>query len=120
MKSFIATTFILLTSAPVLATDSLFCNGDAYSLQMSVGSDNIVDSATVRDRGAKIETIYRLSEIENRQLVWTAIEGDVSVNRLEIVLKGKDGQSLIVEAQGRKGILRRKSTLYSLDCDWVK
>ena len=120
MRCYIVTVFMLLTSVPALATDSLSCNGDTYSLDMSVGSDKIVDSATLTDKRTKTNTTYRLAEIENRQLVWTASEGDFSKNRLVIVLKGKDGQSFIVEARGRKGVLRHQHKIYKLDCNWER
>lgn len=120
MRRIVVTTLMLLASAPLHATDSLFCNGDTYTLDMSVGSDNIVDSATLRDERTKISTSFRLSEIENRKLIWSAGEGDYTANRLEIVLRGKDGQSYIVEAQGRRGVLRHKQQTYNLDCEWER
>ena len=126
MSRYVFTAFMLLTNAPALATDSLSCNGDTYSLDMSVGSDNIVDSATLTDKRTKTSTTYRLnathrlSEIENRQLIWAASEGDFSANRLAIVLKGKDGQSFIVEAKGRQGVLRHQQKTHKLDCDWER
>jgi hypothetical protein len=120
MRSYIVAVSMLLTSVPALATDSLSCNGETYSLDMSVGSDKIVDSATLTDKRTKLSTTYRLPEIENRELVWTASEGDFSENRLAIVLRGKDGQSFIVEARGRKGVLRHQKKTHKLDCNWER
>ena len=112
---------MLLVSAPAHATDGLDCSGDVYFLGMSVGSDNTVDSATLMDKRTKISTTYRLAEeIENRQLIWVDSEGDFSANRLEIVLRKKDGTSFIVEAKGRKGVLRHRKETYKLNCDWER
>lgn len=86
MKRLMDAALILMFCTPALATDSLDCTGAKYSLQMSVGSDNIVDSATLIDDQKNI-TSFRLEEIENRRLVWIDIESDNPRNRLDIVFK---------------------------------
>ena len=120
VKCCFVTTFMLLASASVHATDTLTCNGDTYSLDMSVGSDNMVNSVTLRDGSTKTASTYRLAGIENRQLIWAANEGDFSANRLAIVLKDNDGQSFVVEARGRQGVLRHRHETHTLDCDWER
>lgn len=120
MQSWIVASLMLLFSTPLLATDSLDCSGDAYSLSMSVGSDNIVDSAMLTDVRTKRSVIYRIPEIENRKLVWVDNEGDFSANRLEIVLRGEHGATYIIEAKGKKGALRHQKEAYKLDCNWER
>jgi hypothetical protein len=88
---------------------------------MSVGSDDIVDSAILRNESTKESTHFRLAgEIENSQLIWTAIEGDFSANRLKIILRSKDGTTFIVVARGRKGVLHNQQKSYKLDCNWER
>jgi len=120
MRWCLATALTLLTSAPALATDSLSCTGDTYYLDMSIGSDNIVNSATLRDERTKVNTTFRGTEVQTKKLIWTANEGDFSANRLELVLRTKDGQSFVVEAKGRKGVLHHQKMKHNLDCDWER
>jgi len=110
----------LLTSTSAFATHSLSCGGKTYYLDMSIGSDNIVNSATLSDRLTKVVTVFRGNEVETKKLQWPSNEGDSSANRLELVLRTKTGQSFVISAKGRNAVLQHQGTNHVLDCNWQR
>jgi hypothetical protein len=116
----LVTALTLLITAPALATDSLSCTGNMYYLDMSVGSDNIVNSATLRDEKTKVITTFRGNEVETKKLTWPSNEGDFSANRLELVLRTKDGQSFVIEGKGRRAVLHHQKAKHDIDCNWER
>lgn len=110
----------MLASTSAFATDSLSCSGKTHYLDMSIGSDNIVNSATLRDERTKVVTVFLGNEVETKKLQWPSNEGDFSANRLDLVLRTKTGQSFVLSAKGRSAVLQYQGTNHVLDCNWER
>ena len=98
------TILMLIFSTTSNATDDLFCSGKEFSVYMSVGSDHVVDSASITNEKTKESIGFRLSEITNNKLVWlnsTKFDG----YELDILLKDKEGHTHELTAKGKKRMI---------------